>query len=791
MMNESNDTRRPMGPLEANKTYKTYLGLAFEISTGVIEDITAEAPRRLQRREFAVEMCEDYEQTENFLKRIDASVKSAGMVFLQFVYARFWSHTGGLALSDLAGNLGFIPIKFFARELEESALGILLERMPSLGALFKDTTVVKVVENKNEFWYHLEYPRWSLLSFNPVLDVEELIDVGARPAKAGPLRSLRSVFLPNDPFNGWNSDESICHDNRWHVPEYPCTPTFSKNDNMERAIVGQLYAMITLTCRYEVVNHVYSCSIYVLDIRRYLCANNSEFVDLTIDDVTEFNYSILHKHLFVEKDERLPARYVVPKRDKPPVEEAVELELSIKDEEMQNLLEEPANQNTASSPEKVLEAKNPRVRGSVKFHEELFYRSFDFGSWQCRKEYAVKMRSWATMEKANEVPVLKISRNASRAMNRERCSEILQKVSERHQLPHLDGELPEPPRVGILKASVPPKGPLTGEIQVVHDNHNDDMTWNLLAHLRHHRKRTNSRKASPPPSYFRKRPGIQCHTTLAATLIRQYDQDGDYENRAMPVMTPSLCDPDRKRLVFPSYMNSSQILAAKKMKHTELRKLVEADAGSGELIATLKRERKASVPETIIHKSRAHRERYRPPPRRTASADDKGQKPLEKKLDCGSDEVDTQIVFLGERPTEKSIQKAVETAGKSVKNQEEVKISAKSASNQEKFPAEEETKTDKKRSSASASGLGKSNNDKAARKRTRSYSSSSITSSSGEEDDDSLTNTVIKGMTRRCRKYLKNLENAWTETKKPNVKSVGTQTSPLPPRRSVFDRLSI
>ena len=130
----------------------------------------------------------------------------------------------------------------------------------------------------------------------------------------------------------------------------------------------------------------------------------------------------------------------------------------------------------------------------VTFDEELQHRSFEFEQWEVEKEYTVKMRSWSTMEKANDVPVLKISRAAGKAMNHERCSEILQKARRGHRIPVIEGELPEQPTIGILRRS---PGDLAPEVMgkdkaVVHDNLDDDMTWNLLAHLRHYRKRNNS-----------------------------------------------------------------------------------------------------------------------------------------------------------------------------------------------------------------------------------------------------------------------------------------------------------
>ena len=805
--------------MAALSLYQTPRNLAFEISVGVAVTVSIEAPRRLLKREFSVKMCEDYEQAELFLKNHLESIRYtgimiirlirtrrgnhwvclpfAGMVFLQFVQSRFFAHPGGVAIGDLAGDMAFLPLKFYAKELNESGLGLLLKMLPTLESLLKDTAVIKIVEDRAEFWRHLDYMDWSLVSISPVLDLENVTNTSTR-AKAGPLRALRTIFPANDPLHDWNADETICHGDRWHVQEYSITPTFTSDDPLSQVIAGQLYAMRLQVCR-------------------FLISRNSNYIALGVNDQIEFNYAILHRYLYVERDEKLPATYIVPKRTETTREiESVDVEMSLPEDERQGLLDSSPGQSRVHSPVK---AQAKAVK-NVRFRKELYYRSFEFGNWELQQEYEVTMRNWATMERASEVPSLEMPRATSKAMNRERCTEIIQKVQRVRKPSTPYARLPDEPVKGILRPASEETLVPTGEVTIVYDNHNDDMTWNLLAHLRHHRRHNNSRRASPPPNYFRKRPGIQCHTTLAAALIRQYDQDGDYEGQPLPLMAPDECDPEKARMKFPSYMNSAQIKAARKMDRTKLRKLVESDAKSGELITVLKEERK------LVKSGKSSRKPSTSSPSAAKSVAQGSSKKSESIAPSLEERKTAQEAFSGMKEYTARNSGVRKESGGSIAPGSGARKNLSEGNNQGDFLTQSEQEprpgitgtlirgahggpcsgsatqslNEDGTSGVKPGALGKRGvkNERTKRRHvkedraTRSPKYSSSESSDLEDEGNySFSETVIRGMTRRCRKYLRGIEHSLTTAKRASeTKDVGTQTSPTAPRKSVFDRLS-
>ena len=172
-------------------------------------------------------------------------------------------------------------------------------------------------------------PSKALRVENAVLLQDDDCSIDPRRWRAGKIMTIhkskdnRSYDILVDGENhSWNSECVICHDNRWHVQGYPCTPTFDKNNRLARAAAGQLYAMIVLMCR-------------------YIVARNSNYVMLSVDELVRFNYAVLHGRLFIGRDEKLPKEYVVPFRSWEPEPELDEMEMAITEEERLGLLDDP------------------------------------------------------------------------------------------------------------------------------------------------------------------------------------------------------------------------------------------------------------------------------------------------------------------------------------------------------------------------------------------------------------------------------------------------------------------
>ena len=746
-------SRKERGNMTLPDIYSTLRGRACEVSKQAAEEISTEAPLKLRKQNFEIKMCEDYEQAEEFMQNLSESIRYSGLLFLHFFRARFFAHPGGLAVADLAGRMAFLPLKFFSRELEESALGVLLNRMPALESLLKDPAVIKVVEDRNEFWRHLDYMSWSQILISPSLDLEDCLEVSSTPAKKGPLRMLRSIFVANDPRRDWNSDEMICCDDRWHVQYYSITPTFATGDPLARVIAGQLYAMIIVTCR-------------------YLIANNTEQLTTPVDHLVEFNYVVLHELLHVGKEEKLPAVYVIPKRTVVNNVEEDVVEMDLNEEERIGLLDDPPVKSGVTKPVKATKAEK-----NVVFCHELFYRSFDFGVWELNQEYAITMKDWASMEKADDLPDLEPSKETFKAMNKERCCEILKKVGKGFKLPVFKERLPGCPRPGILKPS-PRPDKLEGEVEIVYCNHNDDMTWNFLASLQHSRKRCNSRRASPPPTYIRPRPGNQCHTTLAAALIRQYDTDDDFRGKPLPEMKAKQKDVQRRS--FPSYMNSKQIREARKMPPEELQRLVAEEAGRPS--SNQRKQRgKGHSRSSGNDRTRENTDRAKPPKNtgrrneRRSSWENKTDREDFKANGRSRSRTRTTSSDPGLRHRSKN--------APSIKSQHQAEAAA--AIKDEELRPQQGSRYSKaltlKEKVSPTRGT--------SCKRERSPSSSTESTDSSSDDNLDLgtfSGAIIRGMSRKCKKYLKGIETTLGELKKnPEKKDASTQT------QSVFDRLSL
>ena len=90
-------------------------------------------------------MCEDPQQTEDFLRSKTTVIRASGLLFAEFFVERFFSHVGGLAIATTDGQVAFVPLRFFCKELNMGAKDLLQFKLPTLENLLRDPAVYKVV----------------------------------------------------------------------------------------------------------------------------------------------------------------------------------------------------------------------------------------------------------------------------------------------------------------------------------------------------------------------------------------------------------------------------------------------------------------------------------------------------------------------------------------------------------------------------------------------------------------------------------------------------------------------
>ena len=222
---------------------------AEEYFQQVAEDLAAEWPLKLRKNECNVIMCADYAEAEAFLTRKAGIIRASGLVFLEFFTERFFAHMAGLGIGVIDGEIAFLPIRFYCKEMNVGAKDLLQFKLPTLENLLRDAKIGKVIENRLEFCSVLQYLSWHELGIQPFLDVLGILqEVGSR-VNFGKMTALRTIFPSSRAHSGWNSEETLCHDNYWQIPNYPRTPTFDRPDASERVIAAQVISLVITTCK--------------------------------------------------------------------------------------------------------------------------------------------------------------------------------------------------------------------------------------------------------------------------------------------------------------------------------------------------------------------------------------------------------------------------------------------------------------------------------------------------------------------------------------------------------------
>ena len=458
----------------------------------------------------------------------------------------------------MEGTIGFLPLRFYCKELNIGARDLLQFKLPTLENLLRDPRVVKVVEDRHEFLDHLRYLSWAQLDIQPFLDVLGILQEVGPSTNWGKMTTLR-VFFPSSNANyGWNSKSTLCTDNYWQIPNYPKTPTFSKPDPSARVISGQMIAMCIAVCKYAI--------------------NHQPFKQMHREMLLKFVKKVFGA--FVIDIEGRPVKIPLDRgsgvghREAADAEEPLQLDMD--EEEMRELLEGPPAKET--SPLEGRPVKKPAVSAplpskSVSFADIVTFRTFAFGKERLGPVEVANYDAWPEMDKAQDVPRLEMSKATAKAMARKRCPEFIKRGVPRSGLPLVDERLRPGPcqKRSALKVKTH-REPRSGEAERVFINHNDDVTWNFLAKLRHPMSLINSRAASPVPPYLQRRGTFVCRESLMALLHRQYDQDVAYHGRPLPAMVPGPVSPVRTRKQFPGYMTSAQIKEVRHLSQEEIKK---------------------------------------------------------------------------------------------------------------------------------------------------------------------------------------------------------------------------
>ena len=100
----------------------------------------------------------------------------SGLIFLDFFTERFFAHVGRLAVGAVDGEVGFLPLRFYCKEMNIGARDLLQFRLPTLEKLLRDKLVCKVVEHREEFRLTLRYLSWEALGVFPLLDLLAVLD---------------------------------------------------------------------------------------------------------------------------------------------------------------------------------------------------------------------------------------------------------------------------------------------------------------------------------------------------------------------------------------------------------------------------------------------------------------------------------------------------------------------------------------------------------------------------------------------------------------------------------------
>ena len=488
------------------------------------------------------------------------------MLFAEFFTERYFSHAAGLGIGTLDGEVAFLPIRFYCKEINIGARDLLQFRLPTLEGLLRDETICKVVENREEFNAVLKYLSWKDLRVRPFVDALGILqDIGAT-VNFGRMVALRSIFPSNHAFRGWNSEETICRDNYWQIPNYPRTPTFDKPDHSERVIAAQLIALVIATGRF-LINHPPSGAQLSLDqlLKHVVKVLGPRMTD---EDGTPLT-------LPIKLPRNMPRLVTSPIRDDGEGDEE-RLELQLNDAEMSELLENQSEDRAAGqegSSESAPGIVRASPRKTVQFSRHTSRRLFWFGDDRMSEEEVVEVKQWPEMERARAIPHLVPSKLMERARWRERGCDLIKRQAQRAGLPLVDERL-KPGKCqnrSALKVKTHCTAK-TGVEQKVHLNQNDDMTWNFLSKLRHPVPKINSRCSSPVPPYLKRRAVIACQETLAALLVHQYDHDGGFQGRPMPIMTPNpIASPGIKK-VFPLNMTGEEIRKFRHLDQSEIRK---------------------------------------------------------------------------------------------------------------------------------------------------------------------------------------------------------------------------
>ena len=524
-----------------------------------------------------------------------------------------------------------------------------------------------------------------------------------------------------------------------------------------------------------------------------------------------------------------------------------DLELLMDEAEMHALLEGQPAQSAASlesQPDEKSATASASQQKSVQFEKKLYCREFVFGDDRLGPETVTEKLQWPEMERAKKVPKLMGLKAKDNAMWRERMVEMIKKQGYRQGVPLVDERLRPLPcqKPSVLKVKTHEE-PRSGPEQRVFINNNDDMTWNFLAKLRHPPNVINSRSSSPVPPYLKRRAVIACRETLSALLIHQFVQDGAYEGRALPRMNPTPVSPSRNKRRFPLGMTGREIREAKDMSQAEInRKYGQKPRSEPAPSVNKDRKRPAYVLEAPIPRSTAQRVVPAAPPKGKQSvrtmqpvpvsslpplpaSDPVGKKRTahvkNSELSVKPKGSDPSMPKIGEVPGGAS---AIESIGSGRRNGSKEVAEVVLGSDKPDPPKARECEGSSGQVIGAARrdispeplksgpltpitegvGVWGATSGVSGRKRTRrlsssSSSSTSSSSSSGSEIDLSkpgnFGRVIMRGISRRCIRYVQSLEVRLQETvaalngRNP-TKEASTQTDQDVKRVLVFDRLN-